>query len=118
MPDLGKRLNPTDLKSIEALLQSCKWIETCNEVSSNNQNFHSQPSTSQYFRSIPPFKCKPIYTINAISSLPPTRFTCPRCRNNKHTLTNCTNVEVVCFRCGKKGYTSLNTTTIIRFQKN
>lgn len=38
LSNVGKRLNPDDLKFVEALLQSCKWIETYNEISDNNPN--------------------------------------------------------------------------------
>lgn len=28
---------------------------------------------------------------------------CPRCRNNSHNLRQCTNTEIMCFKCGHKG---------------
>ncbi|KAI5645124.1 integrase core domain-containing protein [Phthorimaea operculella] len=119
-PQYSLRVTQPDLLSIPTLLESCKFTEKLLHVNNHSQDyFNTTPSPSKinknttnpnYQPYIPPFP----YSINAVNTNKPSptssqsQFSCPRCRNNSHTLQNCTNPQKVCFRCGNKGYTALN----------
>lgn len=129
-PQYSLRMSQTDLTSLNALIESCKFTERLLQVNNHSQlttssyyppytrtqtfNSHAKTYTSPPAHSstteatpfIPeyPFSNKPIYPIKVQNETNLPRFTCPRCRVNTHLLENCTNPQKVCYRCGKKDF--------------
>lgn len=57
LPEYGQRLNPNDLLSLNSLLQSCKWTESCIQIthpqsSEQTITFQNNKKSEPY---IPPF---------------------------------------------------------------
>lgn len=47
---------------------------------------------------------KYLHALNTSDSIPGAKLPyCPRCRNNSHSLRDCQNKEIMCFKCGHKG---------------
>lgn len=109
-PEYGQRLSPQDLHSITSLLESCKWIESCMQVSTSDSSSpsHTTSNRTTYSPSIPPFPYNSPQSIPIHSTTSPYSFTCPRCRTNDHHLSTCTNPQKVCFRCGRQDVTFPN----------
>lgn len=114
-PQYSMRFSQSDLLSVASLLESCKFSEKLLQVNSNTpfhpshssplNQVHKQNDISPYIPSFP-------YSHNNVLAVKSTSpqiitFTCPRCRTNTHNLSDCTNTQKVCYRCGKKDFTVL-----------
>lgn len=107
LPHFSQRILPSDLSSVNNLLESCKFYESCLELSRSDSIDYSNvlPAHSHNLRNASPthFYNGAITTqVAAISTNNSTNNVfCPRCRVSTHSLSNCTSNLKVCYRCGE-----------------
>lgn len=115
-PLISSRLLPTDLESIDILFKSCKWYENCLLMQNNDsitETFNQSTSKSTFIPRFLHNNNNPhINTVNRF------RFTCPRCRTNNHLFKECTNNNIICFRCGKQDVKYPDCTNCHKTSKN
>lgn len=97
-----------------------KQKQNFNQTSVSHNDFRNkQQSTYNMKPNTTNVNDKYLHAINAGESNSDTKQPyCPRCRNNSHSLNNCQNSEILCFKCGFKGVKKPDCPTCSNNSKN
>lgn len=100
-PEYSVPLCTTVITSLKQLKELCRMLE-CGK--NRTQTFVEPPKPSNGCLA-PDLACKSVKPkVNAVASAE-VKF-CARCRVDSHSLSECTSTAIVCFRCGKQGFTA------------
>lgn len=103
-PEYTLPLATTEITTLKRLKQLCRMLE-CAKYRA--QAFVEPPKSTSGLLA-PDLACKSVKVVKPVHEMVAAvnKF-CARCRVESHSLSECTSKAVVCFRCGKQGFTAL-----------
>lgn len=101
-PEYSVPLCTTEITSLKQLKESCRMLEVGKH---RVQTFVEPPKLSNGCLA-PDLACKISAKPKIHAVVPAENKFCARCRVDSHRLSECTSTAIVCFRCGKHGFTA------------